>query len=123
MDTVAFEQMVEDALAAIPEPFAQRLDTVQVFVEPEPTFAQRRAVGLRPRDTLFGLYEGVPLPQRLQGLDSGALPSVITIFRRALSSAYPDEDELRAQVRRTVFHEVAHHFGISDERLHELGAY
>lgn len=123
MDTAAFERMVAEALASVPEPFARHLDSVQVVVEPEPTPRQRRQMGLRPRDTLYGLYDGVPLPERLAGRDAGALPSVITLFRRPLSSDFPDEEALRAQVRRTVLHEIAHHFGISDSRLHELGAY
>ena len=123
MDTTAFEEMVAEALASLPEPFARYLDTVQVVVETEPSPWQRRRMRLRRYETLYGLYEGVTLPSRLAGHDSGALPSHITLFCRPLSEDFPDEDTLRAQVRRTVLHEIAHHFGISDARLRELGAY
>ena len=123
MDTAAFERMVAEALEAVPEPFARYLDSVQVVVEAGPSPRQRRKLGLRRRDTLYGLYEGVPLPERLAGRDSGALPSVVTLFRRPLASDFPEEEALRREVRRTVLHELAHHFGISDARLRELGAY
>jgi predicted Zn-dependent protease with MMP-like domain len=125
MDTGAFERMVADALDGVPEPFRRYLDTVEVIVEPEPSPRQRRTMGLRPRDTLYGLYEGMTVPQRLSvagGVD-GALPSVVTVFRRPLAADFPDEEDLRREIRRTVFHELAHHFGIEDARLEELGAY
>ena len=126
MDTARFEEMVAEVLAAVPEPFARHLDSVEVVVEPVPTRAQRRSLRLRPRETLYGLYEGVPVPQRLAsagGEGSLILPSRITLFRRALSAHFPDEDTLRAEVRKTLLHELAHHFGIDDRRLVELGAY
>ena len=125
MDTEAFERMVAEALDGVPEPFRRYLDTVEVIVEPEPTSRQRRSMGLRPRDTLYGLYEGMTVPQRLSSAGGvhGALPSLVTLFRRPLAGDFPDEEELRREVRRTLFHELAHHFGIEDERLEELGAY
>jgi predicted Zn-dependent protease with MMP-like domain len=123
MDTAAFERMVAEALAGVPEPYARHLDTVQVLVEAEPTRQHRRALRLRPRDTLYGLYEGVPVPERLAGHDNAALPSRITLFRRPLAADFPDEETLRRQIRRTLLHELAHHFGIGDARLRELGAY
>ena len=118
--------MVAEALDSVPERFREYLDTVQVTVEAEPSRMQRRAMGLRPRDTLYGLYEGIPLPERLPAADGTSgplLPSVITVFRRPLSSDFPEPDDLRREIRRTVFHELAHHFGIDDDRLEELGAY
>ena len=121
-----FERMVMEALASVPEPSRRYLDTVQVVVEPEPTIRQRRAMGLRRRDTLYGLYEGLTVPERLSSGAGGSavvLPSVVTLFRRSLAGDFPDEEELRREVRRTLFHELAHHFGIEDDRLEELGAY
>lgn len=126
MDTAAFERMVGEALDSVPEPFRRFLDTVEVTVEAEPTPRQRRTMGLRPRDTLYGLYEGVPVPHRLSSGAGGSgpiLPSVVTLFRRPLAADFPDADALRREIRRTLFHELAHHFGIEDDRLHELGAY
>jgi len=126
MDTAQFERFVAEALDAVPEPFRPHLSTVQVVILPEPTRLQRRVMGLRPRDTLYGLYEGVTVPERIAiggGDVSGVLPSQITVYRRPLAADFPDPDELKAEVRRTVFHELAHHFGISDSRLEELDAY
>lgn len=70
---------------------------------------------------LLGLYQGVPLTNRTTSAYAGALPDRITIFRRAICAVCSSEDEVAQQVRRTVIHEVAHHFGIGDERLRELG--
>ncbi len=70
--------------------------------------------------TLFGLYEGIPLPQRVNYYNM-VIPDVITIFQEPLEEAYPNELALKEQVRRTVFHEVAHFFGISDDELDQMG--
>ncbi len=124
-DKAAFEQMVADALDAVPEPFRRYLDTVHVTTLPVPSLRQRRALRLRPRDVLYGLYEGVSVPERLAqgGGETPTPPSLVTVFRRPLAHDFPNEEKLRAEIRRTVLHELAHHFGIDDERLEELGAY
>ena len=121
MDTTTFEALVLEALDTLPPEFARYLENVAIQVEQQPSPAQRRAVRLAPSQTLYGLYEGVPLTER----SSGALtmPDVITIFQEPLERDFPSRDALRAQVRRTVLHELAHLFGISDARLHELDAY
>jgi predicted Zn-dependent protease with MMP-like domain len=125
MDKDAFERMVADALDAVPERFRPYLDTVHVTTLPIPSLRQRRALRLRPRDVLYGLYEGVPILERLadSGGETPTPPSLITVFRRPLAHDFRDPDELRDEVRRTVLHELAHHFGIDDDRLEELGAY
>ncbi len=129
MDNTGLEQLVVDALDAVPEPFRRYLDTVQVVVLPVPTLRQRRALRLRLRDILYGLYEGVTVPERFAaGTAEGAgdtftPPSRVTLFRRALAHDFRNPDKLRDEVRRTVWHELAHHFGIDDDRLDELGAY
>jgi predicted Zn-dependent protease with MMP-like domain len=110
-----FEQAVEDALAAIPEPFASRLDSVAVVIEDEPSPEQLRRLRV---PGLFGLYEGVA--RTVYGADQMAWPSKITIFRRPLERFHGRGERLRAAVEDTVRHEIAHHFGISDERLREL---
>jgi predicted Zn-dependent protease with MMP-like domain len=112
-----FEELVADALDAIPEDLGAQMENVAVFVEDWPTPAQ---LGGR-RGTLFGLYEGIDLTRRSPISYSGALPDRITIFRGPIARAARDEDELRGMVTTTVVHEVAHHFGISDARLEELG--
>jgi predicted Zn-dependent protease with MMP-like domain len=115
----SFEDLVEQALADIPEPFARHLESVAIVIDDEPTRAQLRENGLRPDQTLYGLYEGVPLVE--YAADWAAMPNKITLFRLPLEEDFPDPDELAEEVTRTVVHELAHHLGIDDRRLHELG--
>jgi predicted Zn-dependent protease with MMP-like domain len=114
-----FERMVGDALDEIPEALASQLENVAVLVEDWPSRAQLARLG--PGRTLLGLYEGVPLTVRGPLSYSGVAPDRITIFQGPLSQRARDVDELAAQVRVTVLHEIGHYFGMSDERLHELG--
>jgi predicted Zn-dependent protease with MMP-like domain len=113
-----FERLVADALDELPEPFASHLSNVDVVVEDEPSSEQ--LAPLRRGSTLFGLYQGIPQTERGGGY-SFVMPDKISIFRGPLMRACTSEDELREEVARTVVHEIAHHFGISDDRLHELG--
>lgn len=119
-----FEELVDEALESIPEELWNVIDNVAVLVEEWPNQWQKQRVGLRPGSMLLGLYQGVPLTSRTThyGL---VLPDKITIFRQTILRVCPPGNEaaIRAQVRRTVLHEIAHHFGISDQRLRELGAY
>lgn len=118
-----FEEIVGEALDEIPEALWNVIDNVVVTVEEWPTRRHIDRVGLGPGNTLLGLYEGVPLTVRTSHYGMVA-PDKITIFRGPILQASPaDEDAVRAQIRQTVLHEIAHHFGISDERLIELGAY
>ncbi len=103
-----FEQMVADALDSLPSDLGRAMDNVAVVVGD-------KAEG-RP---LFGLYEGIPLTSR--GTYAGAVPDRITIYQGTICERCTTEAEVVAQVRKTVLHEVGHHFGISDARLHELG--
>lgn len=116
-----FEQLVVSALDELPAEFATHLQNIEISIAPSPDLAQRQAVGIKPWQTLYGLYEGVPLTERTSGMI--LLPDRITLFQEPLERDFPHPAELRAQVRRTVLHEIAHFFGISDERLRELGAY
>jgi len=116
---VGFATLVERALAGIPAPFREALDEVAVVIDDEPTPAQRRENGLGPDDDLYGLYEGVPRTE--YGADWVAAPNRITLFRLALEEDFPEPDELADEVRVTVIHELAHHLGIDDDRLDELG--
>jgi predicted Zn-dependent protease with MMP-like domain len=111
----AFEALVDDAIDQIPSPFAERLHTVAIVVEDEPLAEQ-----VPPGRMLLGLYTGVP--RTAYGADNAAVPSKIAIYRGPLTRAYPDRAALAAAVESTVFHEVAHHFGISDDRLRELAS-
>lgn len=114
-----FEDLVEEALAAIPMPFAAALDEVAIVIEDEPTADQLKDNELGTDDTLYGLYEGVARTE--YGADWVALPNRISLFRLPLEADFADPDELADEVRLTVIHELAHHLGIDDERLHTLG--
>jgi len=105
-----FEQLVADALDSLPREFGSAMENVAVIVEDR-----------AKRGSLFGLYEGVPLTRRGPSSYSGVMPDRITLFQYTICSVCSSEAEVVAQVRKTVIHEVAHHFGISDPRLEELG--
>jgi predicted Zn-dependent protease with MMP-like domain len=114
-----FEVLAERALAELPEQFRRLLDDVAIVIEDVPSPAQSRQGGAADDGWLYGLYEGVPAVE--WGADMVPFPNKITLFRLPLEADFPDPDELADEVRRTVIHELAHHAGISDERLHELG--
>jgi predicted Zn-dependent protease with MMP-like domain len=114
-----FEELVERALAGIPMPFAAALDEVAIVIEEEPTADQLRTNDLPPDDWLYGLYEGVPRTE--WGADWLTVPNKISLFRLPLETDFADPEDLEDEVRITVIHELAHHLGIDDDRLHELG--
>jgi predicted Zn-dependent protease with MMP-like domain len=114
-----FEELVGLALDAIPEPFAGALDEVAIVVADEPTAEQRRENEIGPDESLYGLYEGVPRTE--WGADWAPIANRITLFRLALEADYADPDDLADEVWLTVIHELAHHLGIDDDRLTELG--
>ncbi len=121
MEISDFERWVVAALEALPPFFRDRLDNLEIMVADYPTAEQYRCVP--PGHDLYGLYEGIPLTKRASTSYSAVQPDRITLFRRALERDFPDPVGLEAQVRHTLYHEIAHHFGIDDDRLHELGAY
>lgn len=116
----AFERLVDRALAGIPAPYSEALREVAILIEDEPSAEQKAENGIDPWDSMYGLYEGVPRVE--YGADWSASPNRITLFRMPLEEDFPDAAELEAEVRTTVLHELAHHLGIDDERLDELGA-
>jgi predicted Zn-dependent protease with MMP-like domain len=110
MDSQQFDELVADALDLIPAKLAAVMDNVVVLV------ADRH-----PEDPeLLGLYEGVALTER-DSHYAGSLPDTVTIYRDALLDVCDSDDQVVDEVAITVIHEIAHHFGISDDRLHELG--
>ena len=116
----AFERLVDRALAAIPEPYRDALREVAIVIEDEPSREQLLENDLDATDSMYGLYEGVP---RIEyGADWVTSPNRISLFRLPLEEDFPDRAELEAEVRMTVLHELAHHLGIDDDRLDELGA-
>lgn len=114
-----FEQIVEEALRAVPLELRRAVDNLEIAVEDWPTEEQLTSVDLAESDSLFGLYEGVPLPAR--GIEPPLLPDRITLFQGPLEAACDTEEELREEIRRTLVHELAHYFGFDEDRLEELG--
>lgn len=117
MSLADFESAVDDAIDQIPEKLARAMNNVaiQVKEEYEPGRSEE------PDTELLGLYEGTPLTERDGWWDAGSLPDQISIFRQPLLRMCESRDELVEEILVTVIHEVAHHFGIDDDRLHELG--
>ena len=112
MDRGRFEELVSDALDSLPQWVLDRLENVEVIVEDRPPPTE---------PNLLGRYHGIPITERRNY--AGVLPDTITLYRRTVERVARDDDELRRVVAHTVEHEVAHFFGISDDRLHELDAY
>ena len=115
-----FERLVGRALSELPPDVAAMLDNVEVVVEDEPTPEQIGQRGADDGETLFGLYEGVPITERGAGYTL-VLPDRITIFRGPLERAFDSPVEIAREVRITVVHELAHHLGFDEARLDELG--
>ncbi len=120
MDTEKFERLVARAVQGLPEEFRERLDNIDVMVADEPTLKQLSRAERKRGETLLGLYEGVPLPERSQGYGF-VVPDMITIFQRPIEAICKNDAEIIDEIRQVVLHEIAHHFGISDDRLRELG--
>lgn len=119
IDDTEFERMVADAIDGIPEHYAKRLNNLGFVIEDEPTPEQRSRLHLHNGMTLFGLYEGVPLTRRGAGY-SGVLPDKITIFKQPMLASVHSVDSLRERIKNTVWHEVAHYFGLDHSRIDEL---
>ncbi|MDQ3128873.1 MAG: metallopeptidase family protein [Chloroflexota bacterium] len=114
---IDFDEVIDDVIDDLPEAFAARLGSVAIVIEDEADPEQLASVGARG---LFGLYQGVPRTRF--GVDNVPLPSKITLFRGPLTRANRDPERLRRAIEDTLLHEIAHHFGIDDARLHELWA-
>ncbi len=117
-----FEKLVTRALEGLPGWVQAALDNVQVTIAAAPTAAQLRRAGLGPGRMLLGLYEGVPQTRRTRGYTL-TLPDKITLFRRPILAVCRTPQDVQERVRAVVIHELAHHFGIDDQRLRDLDAY
>lgn len=122
MELQRFEELVARAVDELPEELRDYLDNVDIVVEDSPSPAQLKKLRTRKGYTLFGLYEGIPHTER--GTNYGmVIPDKITIFKRPIETASRSDDETVREIGRVVRHEIAHHFGISDARLREIGRY
>jgi len=121
VDHQEFRKEVARVIDRLPRRFREQLHNIEFVVEDRPSKELLRAEGLDPRhDTLYGIYQGVPLPDR-SSLDPPLLPDKITIFAESLQEDFPDPDELREEIRLTVLHEIAHYFGMDEEDIEDLG--
>ena len=120
MDRKAFEKLITAAIEELPEEFQTKLQNVAIIVEDYPHEDLKQRIGLSEDDTLFGLYEGVPLTER-GFFDAPLYPDRILIFQGALEDECDSPEELKEELKTTLVHEVAHFFGIDDDYLEELG--
>jgi predicted Zn-dependent protease with MMP-like domain len=115
-----FEQLVAEAVESLPEEFQDRLENIDVVVEDAPSRSQLRYAGVDKGMTLLGLYEGVPLTERYSSYGLVA-PDKVTIFQKPIEEECgSDEAKIKEEVAHVVIHEIAHHFGIGDDRLDEI---
>jgi predicted Zn-dependent protease with MMP-like domain len=122
LDPEAFEKLVWTAYDALPEPIRSRVNNLELQIKEQPDPFELDLSGGGNADDLFGFYEGTPLPERAFGYDM-TVPDVVYIYQRAHELECDTLDAMRAEVTRTLRHELAHHFGIDDDRLDALGAY
>jgi len=118
-----FEALVVEAVASLPVYFQEKLENIEILVAFWPSAQDKARTGLRPGSLLLGLYQGIPLTERTHYYNL-VPPDTITLFQGPIERvAGADYKKIKQQVKHTVVHEIAHHFGISDARLRELGAY
>lgn len=116
MDDITFNNLVAAGLEAIPLEYREKLDNVAIVSQDEPSFEQLNKMRIRRGWTLYGLYEGIPITKRNSSY-SGVLPDKITIFKNPILRSAKDEEDVKEMVKHTVWHEIAHHFGMDEERV------
>jgi predicted Zn-dependent protease with MMP-like domain len=114
-----FATIAEEALESLPKKYTSQMQNVAIVYADEPSQAQRQTARLKDNQTLFGLYEGIPLSKRGAGYNL-VLPDKITIFKKPLIFASRDINDLKARVRHTLWHEIAHHFGLEHSHIYKL---
>ncbi len=112
-----FEEFVADAIDHIPDMYQDKMKSIAIVVEDRPTQHQREKLGLKCCEQLYGLYEGVPLTKR-GGTTLQIQPDVITIFKYPMLHTFRTEDALKKQIYKTLWHEVAHYFGLDHDQIH-----
>lgn len=114
-----FEKFINQAMDELPEEYIKRLNNVAITYEDDPSEEQRTELKLRCDQTLFGLYQGVPLTKRGAGYNL-VIPDRITLFKNPMLAVSPNIVALKAQVKHTLWHEIAHFFGLGHDRIHEI---
>ena len=116
MTRAAFERLLVEAVALIPKRFRREIKNLALVVEDEPSLELLDEMEIEPPDTLYGLYQGTPLPERAWA-HGNALPDRITLYQKPIEEDCEDEDEVRAVIGETLIHEVGHYFGLSEEEI------
>ena len=119
MTRARFERLVVEATALIPRRFRREMKNLAVVVEDEPAAELLAEMEIEPPDSLYGLYQGTPLPERTWGFGNN-LPDKITLFQRPIEEDCEDDDDIRAVIGETLIHEVGHYFGLSEEEIEEI---
>ena len=114
-----FERLVVEAVTLIPKRFRREMKNLALVVEEEPSAELLDEMEIEPPDSLYGLYEGTPLPER-QWADGNRLPDRVTVFQRPIEEDCDDEDDVRAVIGETLIHEIGHYFGLSEEEIEEI---
>lgn len=114
-----FDQIISQVMDELPEEYISNLKNVAIVMADEPDEAQRQKLKLRCNDLLFGLYEGIPLNRRGAGYNL-VLPDKITLFKNPLLAVSDTLDTFKKQVKHTLWHEIAHHYGLNHDRIHEI---
>jgi predicted Zn-dependent protease with MMP-like domain len=113
-----FDRLISEALVSLPGEHVKNIENVAIVMQDWPTEEQRRQLQLRNDQTLFGLYEGLPLSRR-QGIQK-TLPDKITIFKGPITANAQFESDVKEQIRHTLWHEIGHYYGLDHKRIHEL---
>jgi len=114
-----FEQLVAEAINLIPTRFRREMQNIAVVVEDEPAPALLEEMEIEPPDSLYGLYQGTPLPERTWGYGN-TLPDRVTLYQKPIEEDSEDEDDVRAVIGETLIHEIGHYFGLSEEEIEEI---
>jgi predicted Zn-dependent protease with MMP-like domain len=121
MQRDAFERLVAEAIRLIPSRFRREMENLALVVEDAPDSRLLDEMGIEPPDTLYGLYQGIPLTER-QWADGNRLPDRITIYQRPIEEDAEDEEDARDMIAETLIHEVGHYFGLSEDEIEEIEA-
>lgn len=116
-----FNDLIAEVLDELPQEYTSRLDNILITFENQPSLEQRHKMNLGCNQTLFGLYEGIPLTARGNNYNM-VIPDRITIFKLPIEAVSNDTQQLRAQIKHTVWHEIAHYFGLNHDKIHEIEA-
>jgi len=114
-----FEQLVADAITIIPKRFRREMKNIAIIVEDEPSAELLEEMEIDPPDSLYGLYQGTPLPERTAGWGN-TLPDCVTLFQKPIEEDCDDDDDVRMVIGETLIHEVGHYFGLSEEEIEEI---